>query len=88
MPGSGVGWPRLDLGLYRDDITVLWECGVTLADIVDTINSDEQLDVSVSLSTLRRALKEWGLQRKVNSSRAEVEYTALIKIGTFSSRDQ
>ena len=87
MPGSGAGRPRLDLEPYRDNITVLWESGVTLADIIDTINSDEQLDMSVSLSTLRRALKEWGLQRKVNSSRAEVGYTALTKIGTFSSRD-
>jgi hypothetical protein len=30
------GRPRPDLEPYREDITALWECGVPLADIVDT----------------------------------------------------
>ena len=58
MPGSGMGRPQLDLEPYREDITELWNAGLTLPDIVDTLNQDEQVDLSMSLSTLQRTLKE------------------------------
>jgi hypothetical protein len=74
------GRPRVDLEPVRDHITGLWEAGATRDTILDILNTDvlPTQDISpISLSTLKRALQEWGLQRY---SRVEVSDALIDRI--------
>ena len=77
MAGTG-GRPRIDLEPHRAEITGLWEAGLQIDDILDTLNSEELLETPLSKRTLERTLARWGLQRKV-PLRAEINNPALIE---------